>query len=133
MREIEFEGKCYVLLQTGETHPIIHYRHDLLWYPERSMTLVETVQYKPFVKSIVTENPWLISNYDREDVFIWEKRVGKWDWQHPNSQTYGASVNKIMMCTLGIHQTIPSTVLDGGKEIQKMLKKLDYSGGHNVK
>lgn len=76
MRDIELEGKCYVLLQINKIHPISYQRHELLWYPERSMTMIETVQYKPFLKSIVTENPWIISCYDRENIYmgrvIWE-------------------------------------------------------------
>lgn len=61
-----------------------------------------------------------------ERIYIWEELYGKWDWRHPDSQTCGASVNKIMMCILGIRQTIPSYVLDGGKEIQKMINELEY-------
>ena len=55
--DIVLEGMCYVLLQIEQVHPIAKMRHDLIWYPERAMTLLDCVQYKPYVKSIVTENP----------------------------------------------------------------------------
>ena len=116
------ENNCYVLLRVDEVHPITYQRYDLVWYPEDSMTLLDTIQYKPYVRSIVTENPWLISMYDKDKVLIWSKEYKRWITQH--RQTYGASVNMIMMTILGIRQTIPSGALDGGKEIQKYIKKL---------
>ena len=118
---IRFTNICYVLLQVDKIHPISIFRHSLIWYPERGMTLLDCVQYRPYVKSIVTENPWLISCYSREYVRVWDKVHG-WTW--PNDQTYGASVNKINMSLLGIRQTIPSTPLDGGKEIKKLIEKI---------
>jgi len=120
--KIEYENTCYVLLQTNSIHPIAHKRHDLLWYPERGMTLLDCIQYKPYVKSIVTENPWLISCYDRENVRVWDK---EYNWIRPNDQTYGASINKITMCILGIRQTIPSVAYDGGKAIEKLIKEFN--------
>ena len=102
-KEIELEVTCYVLLQIDAIHPIAHKRHELIWYPERGMTLLDCVQYRPYVQSIVTENPWLISCYDRDNVRVWNKEHG---WVMPNDQTYGASVNKTRHSLLGIHQTI---------------------------
>lgn len=119
--KIDYENTCYVLVQTGLIHPIAHERHDLIWYPERSMTLLDCVQYQPFIKSIVTENPWIISCYDRDNVRVWNK---KHNWITPRDQTYGASINQITMCILGIRQTIPSIAFDGGKEIKKLIKEL---------
>jgi len=119
---INYTDTCYVLVQIDRViHPIAHSRHDLIWYPERSMTLLNCIQYRPYVKSIVTENSWLISCYDREHVRVWNKEYG---WIMPNNQTYGASVNNITMTILGIRQTIPATPLDGGKEIEKFKDKL---------
>jgi len=125
--DIELEGVCYVLLQTNKVHPISEHRHDLVWYPERAMTLLDTIQYIPYVKSIVTENPWLIGCYDRDHVRVWTKNLrGKgYQWWKPNEQTYGASNNNIRMCLLGIGQTIPSYAYDRGKEIQKLIKKVN--------
>lgn len=122
MKKIEFENTCYVLLQTNKIHPIAYERHNLMWYPERGMTLLDCVQYRPYVKSIVTENPWLIACYDREYVRVWNKEYG--DWIRANDQTYGASVNSITMRLLGIKQTIPSIALDGGEMIRKLIDKV---------
>jgi len=123
--DIELEGICYVLLQTDKTHPIAHKRHELVWYPERGMSLLDTIQYIPYVKSIVTENSWIIACYDRSNVRVWEKVGKKYQWVRPNEQTYGTSNNKIRMSLLGIGQTIPSCVLDGGEEIRKLIKEVN--------
>jgi len=118
---IQYINTCYVLLQIDKIHPIAHQRHDLIWYPERGMTLLDCIRYRPYVKSIVTENPWLISCYDVEHVRVWDKQ---WGWKRPNNQTYGASVNGIRNHLLKIHQTIPSIAYDGGTEIDKLVSKL---------
>ena len=118
---INYTNTCYVLLQISKIHPIAHQRHDLIWYPERSMTLVDCVQYVPYVKSVVTECPWIIACYDRHNVRIWD---GEHGWIKPNDQTYGASVNSITMKLLGIRQTIPSAAYDGGDEIRKLINQL---------
>lgn len=120
-KKIKLEGTCYVLLQINTIHPITYIRHDLIWYPERYLNLLECVQYRPYIKSIVTENAWLISCYDRNNVKIWHKEYG---WVSPNNQTYGASVNQINSHLLGIKQTIPSVMLDGGDAIKKLIDKL---------
>ena len=119
---IEFKGLCYVLVQIDKFHPIAKVRHNLIWYPERSMTLLGCVKYRPYVMSIVTENPWLIACYNRDNVRIWDKEYG---WIMPNHQTYGASVNSIMMTLLGVRQTMPSSPLDGGEAIDKLILKLE--------
>ena len=121
MEELKLKGMCYVLVQTDKIHPITYDRFQFVWYPEREMTLLDTVQYRPFEKSVVTENPWIIACYPRENVRIWKE--GR--WVMPEFNTYGASVNKITMGLLGIRQTIPSTALDGGKQIQELKTKLE--------
>ena len=83
--------------------------------------MLDCVQYKPYVKSVVTENPWIIACYDRDNVRVWNKEHG---WIPPNNQTYGGSVNGIRHHVLKIHQTIPAIALDGGGEIKKLIKKL---------
>ena len=122
MKKIEFENTCYVLLQTNNIHPIAYERHNLMWYPERALTLLDCVQYRPYVKSVVTENPWIIACYDRDNVRVWNKEYG--DWIPPNDQTYGSSVNGITMRVLGIRQTIPSIALDGGEMIKKLIDSI---------
>jgi len=112
------EGHCYVLLQGDWIHPIAYKRHDLLWYPERAMTLLGRHQYRPYVKSIVTEDAWLIGTYDREKVFeIYEDG----SWQHPNYQTYAMSHNGITCNLLGIQSTIPAITNDGGDDIREAI------------
>ena len=96
---LELKGVCYVLVQIGVIHPITAERHSLQWYPERAMTLLDAVQYLPYVDSVVTENPWIIACYPRENVRVWDDLRG---WVMPDFQTYGASVNKIIMGLLGI-------------------------------
>jgi len=122
------EGICYVLVQVDEYHPIAHKRHDLVWYPERGMSLLDCVNYTPYVKSVVTENPWIIACYDREHVRVWRK--GRWrrkdSWQMPNSQTYGASQSNITHTLLGIQCTIPTCAAgyEAWCELKAKLNKL---------
>jgi hypothetical protein len=120
-QEIDLEGLCYVLVQTNKAHPITNLRHELIWYPERGMTMLDTVQYRPYVKSIVTENPWIIACYKSENVRVWKK--GRWSC--PDRETYGASVDWITMFVLGVQQTIPSIAYDGGKAIDKIREALE--------
>ena len=118
---IELKGVCYALLQIDKFHPIAERRHELIWYPERAMTLLGCIKYRPYVNSIVTENPWLIACYDRDNVRIWVKDYG---WRRPNIQTYGADADGIMSRILGIKQSMPSTPLDGGDAIDKLILKI---------
>lgn len=123
--KIKTVGICYVLVRLPQkAHAIAHRRHDLVWYPETGMSLVDCVTYKPYVKSIVTENPWLIACYSRENVRVWDKDRG---WVEPVRQTYGASHDSITSTILGIKQSIPSTAYDGGIAIQKLIDELTES------
>ena len=85
------------------------------------MNLLDCIQYKPYIKSIVTENPWMICNYDRENVRVWKDNK----WRMPNNQTYGASVNHIMHTILKIRCTVAANPMDGGEAIRKMIKELE--------
>ena len=77
MEELQLKGKCYVLVQINHIHPCADpMRHEMIWYPERAMTLLDCVRYKPYVQSIVTENPWIISCYQQENVRIFSTGVG---------------------------------------------------------
>ena len=118
---LEMEGICYVLPVVNTWHKIAEKRHDLSWYPEDGMSLYDRVKYTPYCQSVVTEDPWIISSYGQDDVRIW-KNGG---WVEPNMQTRGASVNKILSQLLGVKQTIPSSVLDGGTAINKVMEKLE--------
>lgn len=87
LEPIQLNGHCYVLHRGNWIHPITHRRHELLWYPEIAMSLFKQYAYRPYVQSIVTENPWLITLYDREKVrIVYEDG----SWQLPQYQTYGA-------------------------------------------
>jgi hypothetical protein len=125
--DLILKGKCYVVHQLKQVaHPITKYRHDLLWHPERGMGLLDRASYRPYVQSIVTDSPWLIACYDREDVFVWEKdgrKKGR--WVHPNAQTYGADIDSITFTVLGITHPLPAMALDGGKIMKKYIKQLE--------
>lgn len=82
---LKFERNCYILMQGNWIHPHAPImRVEMLWYPERAMPAFEQYLYRPYVQSVVTENPWVISLYDRERVSIpmfiwacWPKHVDK--------------------------------------------------------
>jgi hypothetical protein len=122
------EGNCFVYIQGNEVdiekyYDVVRLSKDdkLILYPERGKTFVDTVCYRPYVKSVVTENPWIISCYSRENV--WIIREGK--WKHPDRQTYGASVEYITDDILGMSSSLPLIVLsglDGIKEFKEKIK-----------
>lgn len=118
--ELQLKGHCYVLKQGNWIHPIAERRHDLLWYPERAMTLHDQYLYRPYVQSIVTENPWLIGLYDRERVMIVEEDGS---WRTPPYQTYGASNDMIVTHILGITSSVAGQVLDGGRCFKKAVRE----------
>jgi len=120
-KEIVLENFCYVLLKTEKIHPLAYRRSEMIWYPETAMSLIDCVQYKPYLRSIVTENPWLISCYKQDHVRIFSK----YGWIRPDFQTFGTSVNKILLRLLGIRQTIPSYAYDGGKQIKELIERID--------
>jgi len=127
--EFIFEDKCYVLLENTEQgrprakyDPIMQARFDFIFHPERGMGLIEQVCYRPYVKSIVTESPWMIACYDREDVYVWDKEYK--DWMHPDCQTYGASVDHILHTVLGIDCLLPRIALNGVAGIKEIKKEL---------
>lgn len=126
--QLELENHCYVLpqLRKGPIHPIAHRRHKLIWYPERAMMLFDQIMYRPYIQSVVTESPWIIACYPRDRVRVWsnEEWTNGGEWHCPDIQTYGADISGIMCSILGVQQTIPSTPLDGGKQIQKLIDKL---------
>jgi hypothetical protein len=121
---IQLTGHCYVLLQGNWIHPIAHRRHELLWYPERAMTLLDRHRYRPYVQSIVTEEAWLIGLYDRDKVRVLYDEEGEHmgKWVRPDHQTYAASHTNLTLSLLGIRSTIPAMTNDGGKEVQKFIE-----------
>ncbi len=117
---LELERHCYVLLQGGWIHPIAHRRHDIIWYPERSMTMFEQLIYRPYVKSVVTESPWIIGLYDRENVFAVDEDG---TWRRPNMQTYCASMGWIYHQLLHVRSEVSQVPLDGGRSMKKIIKE----------
>jgi len=120
--KIEYKNHCYVLLRTEEIHPITEIRHDLIWYPESGLSFINVIKYIPYINSVVTENPWIISCYSVDKVFMLGDD-GK--WKHPRQQTYGLSVDMAIHSIIGINQSIPSTPLDGGEYINKFILKYE--------
>lgn len=127
---IKENGQCFVFLQGNDIN-IEHYydlvresKNDrLILYPERAMTFADTVDYRPYVKSIVTENPYIISCYSRKDVWILQDD----EWTHPERQTYGASVDYITSDILQYRNSIPTAILGGGKFKDKIKNLKNYN------
>ena len=127
---IKESDQCFVFLQGNDAN-IEHYydlvreskNDNLILYPERAMTFADTIDYRRYVKSVVTENPFIISCYPRENVWILQDD----EWIHPDEQTYGASVNLITNSILQYHNTIPTSVLGGGKFKDKVKKLKNYN------
>jgi hypothetical protein len=110
----ENSGKCYVLLSEDYNDILMRKDNDdFTLYPERHMTL-RTLANKflpPSGIDVVTENPWIICSYDYRNVYVLNKK-GK--WEHPDTQTFGCSVEIIMDNILGVESSIsrlPSEML----------------------
>lgn len=57
---------------------------------------------------------------------LWSTKYSKKvKWIRSDNQTYGASVDSILRRILGIKDTIPAMVLDGGESIRKYIKELE--------
>lgn len=121
MEPLQLEGHCYVLKQGNWVHPHAPIMRDkMVWYPERSKTLHDQYLYRPYVQSIVTENPWLIALYDREKVFVVEENG---EWRRPNYQTYAMDVGQCLTHILGIPSSVAALPLDGGRQFKKVVKE----------
>jgi hypothetical protein len=121
------EGNCFVYVQGNEAdiekyYDLVRLSKDdkLILYPERAMTIVDTVCYRPYVKSIVTENPWIISCYSFDKVWI----IRNGEWKNASHQTFGASTSIILSDILGIDSSIPLLPLSGLKGIAEYREKV---------
>ena len=131
------EGNCFVYVQGNEADIKKYFelvrlsKNDkLILYPERNMRYIDTVCYRQYVKSVITENPFIISSYDWEKVWIMEDG----EWRNPNRQTYGASVNMIACSILNTPHTIPLMIINGQKEIDEYKEKVknnNFSKNYN--
>lgn len=127
---IQETEQCFVFIQGNDANEEHYYdlvresKNDkLILYPERAMTFADTVDYRRYVKSIVTENPYIISCYSRNEVWILQDD----EWVHPSMQTYGASVDLITSSILQYKNSIPTSVLGGGKFKDKVKKLKNYN------
>lgn len=118
--DIQRKGFCYVVLKADTFHPIASFRHAVAMYPEEKMSLLQTANYAHYERSIVTENPYLISAYPKSNVRLWDEVEG---WVEPEVETFGMSVDAITHSILGIHITM-ATVALGGDFIEKKLVEL---------
>lgn len=107
-------GCCYVLHQ-GIFNEVLYQKTDFVLYPEQSLTLIDLATGFKWQQSVITESPWIISCYPMEDVYIF--RNG--EWNNPDFQTFGCSVNLIMSKILGIRNTIPANIISKD-EVEKM-------------
>jgi len=130
LNETEEQGKCYVFIQGNDINEEHYYdlvrkskNDELILYPERAMTFVDVVHYRPYLKSIVTENPYIISCYSKKDVYILDND----EWVHPTSQTYGCSVDIITDELLKYNNSIPLYPM-GGASYKEKIKKLKSFG-----
>jgi hypothetical protein len=89
---------------------------DFYIYPEYHLTFTDKTQYIPYIRSIVTEEPYLISCYSREFVWVIEDGV----WKHPNTQTFGTSVSIITHEILKYEPSMPLLPLKGLNYIKKL-------------
>lgn len=121
------EENCFVFIQGNEVDIEKYYdlvrlskSDKVILYPERAMTFADHACYRPYVKSVVTENPFIISSYPKKKVWI----IRNGEWVNPSMQTYGCSVNIIMDDLLGTNTSIPLAVLGGVEEIEKYREKI---------
>jgi len=127
--EIKSEGCCYIYIRGNDIN-IEHYydlvdkskSDEMILYPEDKLTFAKIIDYRPYVLSIVTENPFIISTYDIKHVFV----LSDDKWIHPEFQTYGTSVEIIRSELLHYDSSIPSAIIDGGKYINKIKNMKNY-------
>lgn len=99
---------------------------DILVYPEFNKTINQQTSFMTnFLKDsdgkirfIVTQSPWIISDFDRKSVLIIEgSKV-----EPPRDQTLGASVNMITITILGRRMTCGDRAISIMKRIQKRIR-----------
>ena len=127
--EFNYTGKCYVLLSSTSQNrnrkqydPILKDRFNFIYRPETGLSLVDQICYRPYVQSVITESPWIISCYTREEVYVWDSTIN--DWEHPDIETYGSDISNILHGLLKIPAMLPMIALAGVKGIKKLRKEL---------
>ncbi len=126
----KLQGNCFVYIRGNDKDIELYYElvrlskeDSIILYPESSFTFVDTVCYIPYVKTVVTENPYIISTYSRKSVWVLDD--GKWG--NPRVQTYGASVGVITESVLKYDNSIPMGVISGKEGIE--LYKVQVKSG----
>jgi len=121
------EANCFVYMQGNDAdiekyYDLVRASKDdkIILYPEHGRSFIDMVCYRQYVKSVVTENPWVISSYDKRKVWI----IRNGEWINPSEQTYGCSTNIITSNILGYDHTIPLAVIGGIEEIEKYREKI---------
>ncbi len=117
------EFSCYVL-HKGFYNPILQkkYESDWMLWPEDGLNMMELAQGIIYQANVITENPWIISCYSRENVFVW--RDG--EWVNPDMQTFAASIDFIMFKILLIGNTIPASIIshDAADKLKEKITNL---------
>jgi len=101
---------CYISNpKNGATLPPNINKDNTLFYPENGMTTSELFTTTiPENFHIVTDNPFLVPLYKKEEVFIWKDN----EWVHPDFQTYGSAYQYVIRRIFGGYE-MPRAVLNG--------------------
>ena len=108
--DFELENNCYVVARGRDDDKekyldlLYNHKNDLVLFPESNMRFIDTVTYLPVTKSIVTENMYLVSSYNKYNVWILD---AKGEWMNPNEQTFGCSIESLANHLLGYGSSIP--------------------------
>ena len=106
---MELNNNCYVVARGRDDDKqeylelLFEHKNELALYPEDTMRFIDTVTYLPYDRSIVTEDMYLVSAYDRYNVWILDARN---EWVHPNEQTFGCSAESLANHLLGYGSSI---------------------------
>lgn len=137
------EGQCYVIARGRDDESDSYYdllkehKHELVIFPENGLSFIDIVTYLPYNKSIVTENPYLISSYSKHEVWV----LKNGEWENPSEQTFGADINLITNNILGyntsmallpyikLNALVGSNELDGCKTFQDYADKVKKNFG----
>lgn len=102
---------CYVTNpRSNAEYPSELTKDNTLFYPESKMTTFQCfTTSRPRDFHIVTDCPFLVSLYDKKEVFIWKDDK----WANPDFQTYGTSYSIIIDDIFEYGRSIPQAVIDG--------------------
>lgn len=116
----QYKGQCYVRLRNDDFHESLKQKDSLIWYPENTLRFIELICYIPYIQSVMTESPFIISCYDRTNVWILNEED---KWVNPDFQTYGCGYSQIISDVLGYPHSIPLVIVSGREGISKFKEK----------